>query len=191
MNLFLRIVIVWFKALFKKRIGFLDAFQTNFSVWWTDQDMLRHVTNSRFFSLTDVCIIDYFLRARVWRALNKHKWFPLIVYEDMHFLKPLRHPHRFSVHSQFLGWDNDRIVASHRFVRGDGVLIATGYTVARFVDAKGKAVPVPTVAEALNASASPPLSPDAAAAVERSKAATLAATAGAASLAGSSAFGSA
>ena len=182
MNLFLRIVIVWFKALFKKRIGFLDAFQTNFSVWWTDQDMLRHVTNSRFFSLTDVCIIDYLLRARVWRALNKHKWFPLIVYEDMHFLKPLRYPHKFAVHSQFLGWDNDRIVASHRFVRGDGVLIATGYTVARFVDSKGKAVAMPVVAEALKAQASPSLSPEAAAVLQRSAAA---------SLAGSSALGSA
>ena len=135
----------------------LEAYQTNFAVWWTDQDMLRHVTNSRFFSLTDVCIIDYFLRARVWRALNKHKWFPLIVYEDMHFLKPLRYPHKFSVRSQFLGWDADRIIASHRFVRGDGVLIATGYTVARFVDNKGKAVPVGAVATALNAPEPPPL----------------------------------
>lgn len=190
MNLFLRIVIVWFKSLFKRRIGFLDAFQTNFAVWWTDQDMLRHVTNSRFFSLTDVCIIDYLLRARVWRALNRYKWFPLIVYEDMHFLKPLRYPHKFAVHTQFLGWDNDRIIASHRFVRRDGVLIASGYTVARFVDTKGKAVPMPTVAAALKASASPPLPPEAVATLERSKAATLAAS-GAASLAGSSDAGAA
>lgn len=187
MNLFLRIVIVWFKALFKRRIGVLEAYQTNFAVWWTDQDMLRHVTNSRFFSLTDVCIIDYFLRARVIGPLNRNKWFPLIVYEDMHFLKPLRYPHKFTVHSQFLGWDNDRIVASHRFVRGDGVLIASGWTVARFVDSKGKAVPVPVVAAALKAPESPPLSQEAMAVLERSRSAA----AGASSLAASSELGSA
>ena len=190
MNLFLRIVIVWFKALFKRRIGVLEAYQTNFAVWWTDQDMLRHVTNSRFFSLTDVCIIDYFLRARVWRALNKHKWFPLIVYEDMHFLKPLRYPHKFSVRSQFLGWDADRIIASHRFTRGDGVLIATGYTVARFVDSKGKAVPVGTVAAALNAPEPPPLPAEAMAVLDRSRAAASSAS-GAPSLAACNTLGSA
>jgi acyl-CoA thioesterase FadM len=189
-NLFLRIVIVWFKSLFARRIGVLDAYETNFTVWWTDQDMLRHVTNSRFFSLTDVCIIDYFLRARIWRALNKHKWFPLIVYEDMHFLKPLRYPHKFSVRTQFLGWDTERIIASHRFTRGDGVLIATGWTVARFVDNKGKAVPVDIVAKALGAPEPPPLQADAAEVLERSRKAA-ASAAGATSLAGSSVLGSA
>ena len=190
MNLFMRIVIVWLKSLFKRRIGVLEAYQTNFAVWWTDQDMLRHVTNSRFFSLTDVCIIDYFLRARVIGPLNTNKWFPLIVYEDMHFLKPLRYPHRFSVHSQFLGWDADRIIASHRFVRGDGLLIASGWTVARFVDHKGKAVPVELVARALGAPEAPPLHADAMAVLERSRAASLAAS-GASSLAASNALGSA
>lgn len=181
MNLFLRIVIVWLKALFKPRIGVLDAFDTNFVVWWTDQDALRHVTNSRFFSLTDVCVIDYFIRARVWKELRRHGWFPLIVYEDMHFLKPLRHPHKFKVRTQFLGWDDARIIASHEFIRADGVRIASGYTVARFVDRKGKAVPIGEVASALKAPASPSLPAEAEAVLARSRDAALSS----ASLAGS------
>jgi acyl-CoA thioesterase FadM len=175
MNLFLRIVLVWIKALFKRRIGVLEAYETHFTVWWTDQDALRHVTNSRFFSLTDVCVIDYFLRARVWKTLQKNGWFPLIVYEDMHFFKPLRHPSKFRVRSQFLGWDEDRIIATHRFMRGEA-LIAEGYTVARFVDRKGKAVPIATVASALSAPESPALPPAAAAVLERSRASSLAAS---------------
>ena len=183
MNLFLRIVLVWIKSLFKRRIGVLEAYDTNFTVWWTDQDMLRHVTNSRFFSLTDVCVIDYFLRARVWPALRKNGWFPLIVYEDMHFLKPLRYPAKFTVTSQFLGWDDDRIVASHRFMRGE-TLIASGYTVARFVGRDGKATPIAEVAAALKAPSAPPLQGEALAALERSRAA--AAAAASSSLAASS-----
>jgi acyl-CoA thioesterase FadM len=187
-NLFLRIVLVWIKALFKRRIGVLDAYDTHFTVWWTDQDMLRHVTNSRFFSLTDVCVIDYFLRARVWKALRSNGWFPLIVYEDMHFLKPLRYPAKFHVRTQFHGWEDDRIVASHRFIRGDGVLIATGHTVARFVGRDGKAAPIATVAAALRAPEPPPLQAEALAALERSRAASAAASA---SLAASSVSGAA
>jgi acyl-CoA thioesterase FadM len=168
MNLFMRIVLVWFKHFFKRRIGVYEPYDTKFTVWWTDQDALRHVTNSRFFSLTDVCVIDYFFRARVWGVLQKRGWFPLIVYEDMHFLKPLRYPSKFLVRSQFLGWDGERIIASHRFMRGE-TPIAAGYTVARFVDRKGKAVPVAEVAAALNAPQSPPLPPEAQAVMERSR----------------------
>jgi len=123
-------------------------------------------------------VIDYFIRARVWKQLRKNGWFPLIVYEDMHFLKPLRHPRRFVVKSQFLGWDEERIIASHRFVRDDGVVVASGYTVARFVDRKGRAVPVPVVASALKAPSPPPLPAEASEVMSRSRAA-------AASLAGS------
>jgi len=171
MNLFLRIVLVWIKSFFKRRIGVLDAFDTHFAVWWTDQDALRHVTNSRFFSLTDVCVIDYFLRARVWNALRKNGWFPLIVYEDMHFLKPLRYPQTFRVRTQFLGWDDTRIIASHLFIRKDGVTVARGYTVARFVDRRGKAVPLSVVVSALNAPASPTLTEEAEGVLARSRAA--------------------
>lgn len=174
MNLFLRIVLVWLKAFFKPRIGVLEAYDTHFKVWWTDQDALRHVTNSRFFSLTDVCVIDYFIRARVWKALQKNGWFPLIVYEDMHFLKPLRHPQKFRVRSQFLGWDDARIIAVHQFIRADGLVVARGYTVARFVDKRGKAVSIDVVATALNAPTSPPLPPEAAAVLARSRDAALA-----------------
>ncbi|MDX2235449.1 MAG: acyl-CoA thioesterase [Hyphomonadaceae bacterium] len=184
MNLFLRIVLVWIKALFRRRIGILEAFESDFTVWWTDQDALRHVTNSRFFSLTDVCVIDYFLRARVWKALQRNGWFPLIVYEDMHFHKPLRYPSKFRVRTQFLGWDEERIIASHRFMRGE-TLIAAGYTVARFVDKKGKAVPVSVVAAALKAPVPPPLPAEAGAVMERSRGAA------AASLAASSVSGAA
>ena len=187
MNLFLRIVLVWLKSLFKRRIGVLDAYDTHFTVWWTDQDMLRHVTNSRFFSLTDVCVIDYFLRARVWKALRSNGWFPLIVYEDMHFLKPLRYPAKFRVTTQFLGWEDDRIVASHKFMRGDGVLIASGHTVARFVGRDGKAAPIATVAAALKAPAPPPLQGEPLEALNRSRA--VAASAASSSLAASSVSG--
>lgn len=168
MNLFLRVVLVWIKAWFKPRIGLLDAYETRFGVWFTDQDMLRHVTNSRFYSLVDVCVIDFFLRSGVVNILGRNKWTPVVVYKDMKFLKALRFPSKFVVKSQFLGWDDDAVVAQHVFERS-GAVVATGYTVARFIDSKGKALVTADVAAQFGAPSKPVLPDHALAALARSK----------------------
>jgi len=165
MNLFLRLVLVWIKHFFKKRIGPWDAFETHYTVWLTDQDMLRHMTNSRFFSLTDVCVIDFFLRARVFRVFRKIKCFPLIVYEDMQFLKPLRYPQKFRVRTHFMGADLERVICKHTFLRDD-TTVAVGWTIARFVDRKGKPVPVVRVLDGLK-TRSPELPQEAIAVLDR------------------------
>lgn len=185
MNLFLRVVLVWIKSLFKPRIGLLDEYVTRFGVWFTDQDMLRHVTNSRFYSLVDVCVIDFFLRSGVVNILGRNKWTPVVIYKDMKFLKALRFPARFLVRSQFLGWDDDAVIALHVFERGE-TIVAQGYTIARFIDSKGKALRTGDVAAAFGAPSQPVLPAHAVAALARSR---RDAPDGASSLAGSSASG--
>lgn len=168
MNLFLRVVIVWIKSWFKPQIGLLDAFVTRFGVWFTDQDMLRHVTNSRFYSLVDVCVIDFFLRSGVVNILRRNKWTPLVVYKDMKFLKALRFPGKFVVKSQFLGWDDDAVIAQHVFERA-GTVVATGYTVARFIDSRGKALKTSDVAAQFGAPSKPAIPDHALATLARSR----------------------
>lgn len=182
MNLFLRVVIVWLKSFFRPKFGLLDPYDTRFGVWFTDQDMLRHVTNSRFYSLVDVCVIDFFLRAGVLKILSRNGWTPVVVYKDMKFLKALRFPTRFVVRSQWLGWDDEAVVAVHRFVRGDTV-VAEGYTVARFIDRKGKALKTDDVAAAFGAPVRPAMPDHALATLARAR------KSGSASLAGSSTSG--
>jgi len=183
MNLFLRVVIVWLKSLFKPKIGLLDEYVTKFGVWFTDQDMLRHVTNSRFYSLVDVCVIDFFLRSGVVNILGRNKWTPVVIYKDMKFLKALRFPAKFQVRSQFLGWDDDAVIALHTFERGDAI-IAQGYTVARFIDSRGKSLSTNDVAAAFGAPVKPDLPDHALATLLRSKR-----TSGASSFAGLSTSG--
>jgi acyl-CoA thioesterase FadM len=168
MNLFLRVVLVWIKSWFKPRIGLLDAYETRFGVWFTDQDMLRHVTNSRFYSLVDVCVIDFFLRSGVVNILGRNKWTPVVVYKDMKFLKALRFPSKFVVRSQWLGWDDEAVVALHAFWRGE-TLVAEGYTVARFIDRRGKSLKIDDVAAAFGAPVRPEVPAHALAALARSK----------------------
>jgi acyl-CoA thioesterase FadM len=164
MNLFLRIVLVWLKAKLKPPRQVLDEIVTAFSVWPTDQDMFRHMTNSRYFSLTDVCIIDFMLQTRVWKALSRRGWLPIVVYEDMAFRRMLRWPQRFVVRTRLVGWDEARVILTHAFVRADGETTAEGITIARFVGRNGERIETARVVEALGITAAPPAPPPAAAA---------------------------
>ncbi|HAH10115.1 MAG TPA: thioesterase [Alphaproteobacteria bacterium] len=162
MNLFLRLVLAWLKGLRRPRLNILDECVSDFKVWFTDQDAFRHMTNSRYFSLTDVSIIDYMFRTKAWPKLRAMGWMPHITYEDMVFLKPLRWGQRFVIRTQFLGWDDDRVIARHIFERADGKIAAQGYTVARFVSMKGERIPTATVLKLLGTDpASPALSAEA------------------------------
>lgn len=171
MNLFLRIVLVFLRARRAPRIGLLDPCITPFRVWFTDQDMFRHMTNSRYFSLTDVCIVDYMLRAGAWPRLRRKGWLPVVVYEDMILTKMLRFPHKFQVRTRLEGWDDKHAVLSHVFLRR-GKVTAEGFTVARFVDRKGERIATAEVLSLLEAAdlASPPLAEPARAALARAQA---------------------
>jgi len=148
MNLFIRIIIVWLKSKFAASVSLVDPVVTQSSVWFTDQDAFRHMTNSRYFSLTDVCIIDYMLRTGSWPKMAKRGWLPIIAYEDMRFRKMLRFPQKFQVTTRVRGWTEEYVVLTHVFERKkDGIVTAEGGTVARFVSTKGERVPVSTVVE--------------------------------------------
>lgn len=169
MNLFLRLVLVWLKRFWKPPIGLLDTCTTEFRVWFTDQDAFRHMTNSRYFSLTDVCIVDYMLRSGAWARLRTRGWIPVVIYEDLVFLKPLKFPQGFAVETRFLGWDDTHVVAQHVFVR-NGQTTAEGFTVARFISRKGEKLATAPVLDLLGQDpASPALPPPAAAALARAR----------------------
>ncbi len=171
MNLFLRLLIVWFKARFAPRQDAFDEIVTTFRVWLTDQDAFRHMTNSRYFSLTDVCIIDYMLKTRAWTVLSKHGWLPVVAYEDMIFKRMLRWPQLFRVKTRLLGWDDSWVAIGHAFEREDGTVTAEGLTISRFMSRKGERIETARLVEALGLKdRAPVLPPAAAAAMARARA---------------------
>jgi acyl-CoA thioesterase FadM len=169
-NLFLRLLIVWLKSRFAPRQDALDEIVTTFRVWPTDQDAFRHMTNSRYFSLTDVCIIDYMLKTRAWPVLARRGWLPIVVYEDLIFKRMLRWPQLFRVRTRLLGWDDAWVVIGHAFERADGTLASEGLTIARFMSRKGERIDTARVVEALGLEGrAPTLPPSAAAALGRAR----------------------
>lgn len=170
MNLFLRLLIVWLKSRLAPRQDAFDDIVTSFRVWPTDQDAFRHMTNSRYFSLTDVCIIDYMLKTRAWPILAKRGWLPVVAYEDLIFRRMLRWPQLFRVRTRLLGWDDSWVAIGHAFERKDGTVTAEGVTLSRFISRKGERIATAQVVEALGLSdRAPTLSPVAQAAMARAR----------------------
>lgn len=133
MNLYLRLLIVWLKSKFRPPIGILDECVSDFRVWLTDLDMLMHMTNSRYLAIADVCVIDYMMRCQAWPKFMARRWMPIVLFEDMVFIRQLKFPQRFTVRSKLLGWSDRHALIRHIFERADGKVAAEGFTVARFI----------------------------------------------------------
>lgn len=172
MNHFLRIVLMLLKRPFKRRRGVLEPVATALSVWFTDQDVLAHMTNSRYHSLADVGLVDWVTRTRGLKVLRRMNWAPVVVHKSITFNRPLRFPQRFSLETQVVGWTDRFVFYRCRFIR-KGAVHAEGYTVMRFVSrADRRLVAIDTLYEAMGEDVErPPLPEDAAVIAARLEAA--------------------
>lgn len=170
MKLYIRLLLALWRAWVSPPIHILDDCVSRFRAWWFDHDLFGHMTNARFFQLSDVSIMEYMMRTRALPRLIRRGWLPHVVYEDFVLRKALRAPMRFTVRTRFLGWDADYVIAQHIFERQDGKTAAEGFTVARFVSTKGERIGTAQVLALLGLPiASPPLPASAAAAIERAR----------------------
>lgn len=132
MNLFLRLVRLFIASLFSnEKVGLLDQTRLKFRVWFTDQDMFAHMTNSRYLSFADLGTINYILKSGSWGLLRKRGWFPVICGQSMTISRMMSAPQRFEVRSRLVGWDNVYFGMLHEFYSRDR-LTAQVKVIARF-----------------------------------------------------------
>lgn len=149
MNLFFRLCLMMAQSLFRRRstVPVMSVTQRSFSVWITDQDVLGHMTNSRYFSFTDLAMIDFMLKTGALSVARRNKWLPIVCFEDLAFHRMLKFPQRFELTTRICGWTEDYIVFQHAFVRS-GQIHCDGISLARFVHRRGGSVQISDVAEA-------------------------------------------
>ncbi|WOR13679.1 thioesterase family protein [Hyphomonas sp. FCG-A18] len=132
MNLFFRLVRIFLAALFSKKDGGItDLYKLKFSVWLTDQDMFAHMTNSRYFSFSDLGTINFIIRSNCWGTMRKRGWIPVILSEKVIVGKMLKFPQAFELETQITCWDDTYVAIQHKFVR-KGRTHATVELVAKF-----------------------------------------------------------
>lgn len=159
MNLFLRLVLTFIRAsLSRKRSGLLDTTRIRSRVMLTDQDMFAHMTNSRYFSFSDLAIVNYIIRTGALGKLRKKGWNPVVCAETAVFASMLRAHQSFEVATRLVGWTDKYICLEHRFLR-NGEETARVRIVARFASRSREKVSTHDVIALLGITeTSPPLS---------------------------------
>lgn len=140
MNLLLRLCLTFLLSRYRERLHVLDTCVTPFRVWPNDLDVLRHMTNGRYFTILDLARVDLLMRSRVWQRIKRQGWYPVVTLETIRFHRSLHLWDRYDVATRVIGWDEKHVFLEQIFSRG-GVEVALGVVRARFLKRSGGTVP--------------------------------------------------
>jgi len=121
MNLYLRIFWTFVSSRFKSKISILEEFTSTHFVLLNDIDLLGHMNNGRYFTITDYVRIGCLIRAGIWREIRKRGIYPLMAGETGQFRKPLAPFQKYQIKTRSIGWDERFLYVEHKFVSRKGV----------------------------------------------------------------------
>ena len=107
----------WFVGSKGPRLRFTDVSRSNFRVWPTDIDILRHMNNGKYLSIMDIGRYDLLLRNGVFELFTNEGWYPVVVGQTISYRKSLNPWKKFTVESRILGFDDQAVYLEQRFVR--------------------------------------------------------------------------
>jgi len=129
MNLWFRLFLMLLRRPWRQPVSAFDTTVVPMRVWPLDLDLNRHVTNGRYFTLSDVGRMDYVLRSGAFRVALRQRALPIVGDVWGKFRRELRLFESFEVHTRMLGWDAKWSFMEHRFVKDGrvvGVVIMRG-----------------------------------------------------------------
>lgn len=157
MNLFLRLLLLFFSAPFRARCPVLGPARKRFRVWPPDLDVLFHVNNGVYLSMLDVARVDLMLRSGMVSELKRRGWYPVVAAETIRFRRSLQLFQSFEVETTVIGWDERAFIIQHRFTRGE-TRVAEAVVRSRFLKRGGGTVSTRELLDAVGLKdPSPPL----------------------------------
>ncbi|WP_109484110.1 thioesterase family protein [Paraburkholderia sp. C35] len=159
MNLLLRLFLTLMLSPRRGQLHVLDTCITPFRVLPNDLDVLRHMTNGRYFTILDLARIDLMVRSRMWPQIKKRGWYPVVTLETMRFHRSLELWDRYDVATRVVGWDDRHVFIEQGFIR-DGVQVALGVVRARFLKRSGGTVPTSDLLGLADVTQASPALPD-------------------------------
>ena len=147
MNLYIRLIRVFFRALFRSRIT-SEHLQNEVvtTIYPNDLDINFHVNNGRYLTLCDLGRIDLFLRSGLAKVMIREKWFPVVGNVTMTFIKPLYLFNRIRISSTVTHWDEKYFYSTHTIYRGD-IVVSEGTSKSLVVSRKtGRIAPEEVIA---------------------------------------------
>jgi len=159
MNLLLRLILTLLLSPRRSRLRVLDTCVTPFRVWPNDLDVLRHMTNGRYFTILDLARVDLMVRSGMWPQLRKQGWYPVVTLETMRFHRSLELWDRYDVATRVIGWDDKHVFIEQAFIR-DGAQVALGVVRARFLKRSGGTVPTSDLLQLAGVAQASPVLPE-------------------------------
>lgn len=121
MNLYLRLIWTYIRSWFQTRASIFDTFVSEQRVWPSDLDLLGHMNNGRYFTITDYVRLEVLIRSGLWTKMRKLGYYPVLAGETAQFRKPLLPFQRYQVSTRMVGWDEKFFYVEHTFISARAV----------------------------------------------------------------------
>jgi acyl-CoA thioesterase FadM len=155
-NLWLRLVVVIFQALFRRRLGVMDESVLSFVVLPNDLDTNIHMNNARYMAHMDLGRLDLMLRNGLFGHIRRERWMPVVAMATVRFSRSLAPFERFTLRTRLIAWDEKWFYVEQR-IETRGRPAATAILRAAFRGPKGVVPPAEVLAVAAYHGPTPPL----------------------------------
>lgn len=159
MNLYFRLIVVFFRSIFSLGTRTLnDAVEINLRVLPSDLDTNLHLSNSLYLSMMDLARVDLIIRTGLIKHVFKDGWQPMIGNAYLRFRKGLGPFEKFKVRSKIVSWDEKWVYIEQAFISQERV-VAQGLVKGLFCK-RGKPIPIKEMFETMDWEYCPPARPD-------------------------------
>jgi acyl-CoA thioesterase FadM len=128
MNLYLRLLLVWFRNLAGNQRHYSHTTRSHFCVLFHDLDTFGHMNNGRYLQIMDVARTEWMLQTGVVKAIRQHRWAPILGGGFIRYRHSLRLLQRYHVSTRLLGWDERWFYLEHCFTDKRQRCVAVGVT---------------------------------------------------------------
>lgn len=136
MSLYFRLLWTWIRAGFKSPIQMGDIIELNMRVWPNDLDINGHMNNGRYMTITDLALIEYFLRAGFVKVALRKGWRPMLGGSIISYRRALKPFAVYSVRFSMICWDTRWNYMAFEFLQ-NGRTMAHGHSKGAIVGSEG------------------------------------------------------
>ena len=136
MNLWFRMLRIFFISKFAEPIALFDESRVTFRVWPSDCDINLHMNNGRYLTLMDLGRTYFMAQLNMLWKLPKKKWFPVVGSVEIRYMRSLNPFQKFDLVSRVLTWDKKWIYLEQRF-EAEGKIMAVARLRALFIGNSG------------------------------------------------------
>ena len=126
MNLYLRLLLTFLRALGAPRVAPGEAVELRLCVLPTDLDLNGHMNNGRYLTMVDLALATVFIRSGFARLCIARGWRPMGGGSIVYFRRALTVFQRYTLRFTIVAWDEFWSYCRFEFLR-DGQVHATGF----------------------------------------------------------------